>query len=102
MELRTGKYTNFILTVIAALLLALVFQTATGLVGTAHAQRADEGRQAVTNSVAATDPAIASGLQSIASAIREVATALNGVASGNQDIASAISRLELSATAPQN
>jgi hypothetical protein len=120
MEIRTGKYTSFILTVIAVLLAGLLFQTSVGLVTQAHAQSrldnisdeerdayalrrddtADNIQQARTQSMvnASSDPAVAAGLQSIASAVGEVAQALRDVARSNDRIAQAVSGLELSPT----
>ena len=104
MEIHTGKYTNFILTVIAILLLGLLFQTSVGLVANAQAQntsRLDGVRddtanrneqqarvQRVVNQTS--DPAVAQGLQAIASSVRDVADALREVARGSERVASAI------------
>jgi hypothetical protein len=115
MELRTGKYANLLLTVIAVLLAALVFQTSVGLVSTAHAQRlgelpdtgrdyqADTGRnfeqaRAQTQQNVTSDPAVASGLQSIASAIRDLAEATGDVARSNREFAGAVRALEINIT----
>lgn len=110
MEIRTGRYTNFALTVIAVLLAGLLFQVSVGLVTTAHAQRLEGIRpgdteqnvqQARTQAQinAQSDPAVAQGLQAIASAIREVGSALTQVAQSNQQIANAIRDMELPAPA---
>ena len=111
MEIRTGKYTNFALTVIALLLAALVFQTSVGLVSNVQAQRLDDirnqeivrnqqqaGLQAAVNTTS--DPAVATGLQAIASAVGDVATALREVARSNERIAEAVGEIDLQVNVP--
>ena len=115
MELRTGKYANLVLTVIAVLLAALVFQTSVGLVSTAQAQRLgelpDTGRSYEANTGrnfeqmraqsqmnVTSDPAVAAALQSIASAVRELAGATGDVARSNGEIADAVRDLEINVT----
>ncbi len=83
MEIRTGRYTNFILTVIACLLAALVLQASLGLVATASAQSA--GDPQVTE-----EQVQGHALLEIAAAIGEVAEALDDVVQSNHRIASAI------------
>ncbi len=115
MELRTGKYANLVLTGIAVLLAALVFQTSVGLVSTAHAQRLGELPESQRTYNAGTDrnfeqaraqeqlntrsdPAVAAALQSVASAIRELAEATGDVARSNGEIADAVRALEINVT----
>lgn len=84
MEIRTGKYGNFILTVIAVLLLALLIQGTFDLTPSVQAQ---PEAQPMTISP---EMAMAQGLQSIATGVRDVADALRDVAGSNQRIATAI------------
>ncbi|MBN1476783.1 hypothetical protein JXA47_08520 [Candidatus Sumerlaeota bacterium] len=91
MEIRAGRYTHFILTVIAALLLALVMQVSVGLVTEARAQ----GPEAA---MASPEASVTDALLAIAEAIDDVAEGLEEVARSNESVAAAIRDLEVSVT----
>jgi HAMP domain-containing protein len=106
MEIRTGRYTNFVLTVIAVLLAGLLFQFSVSLAINAQAQRLEGIRETDTEHNyqqaraqeqinAVSDPAVAQGLQTIAAAIRDVAGALERVAESNERVAGSIREIHL-------
>jgi len=79
-----SRYLNFILTVIAALLLVLALRAPVGLGTQLPAQDVRQER----------DPQ-SSAIREVASSLRSIASATDGVADSNRRIAEAIAALEL-------